>query len=281
MPTTWTDPEEFMTWRNCTVYHTYKNDDIQNQSSNFYTLDYTEDEDNEFDVRNLPSIPGVDSKNHKLIIQAALDAGHSAIPIPDDVELSEGHIVDAEAWLDGRSVEIYFDAVMWLKTASAEKIIELAGCGWRCDSPADQVLQDLSDKHHAIATFFAAHATANELKAPSADPVGYECAVNGASAMSFLKEYREDIYRKVKLALGEAVIVRGTVNEILTATISKTVELLVDVDSGISTESDAFVNKVDDLIKDKADEVSLFDGGHGWKLEGGDSEVSVSFEVIE
>lgn len=281
MPNTWTEPEEFMTWRNCTVYHTYKNDELQNQSTNFYTLDYTEDEDYNFDVRDLPPVPGVDSSNHKLLIQAALDAGHPAIPVPDEVELSEDHIVDAEAWLDGHSIEIKFDAVVWLKTASAEKIIALAECDWRCDSPADQVLQDLSDKHHAIATFFAAHAAANEFKAPSADPVGYECAVDGVSAMSFLKEYREDIYQRVKVALGEAVMVRGTVSEILNATISKTVELMVDVDSGMSTESDAFVNKVDDLVKDKADEVSLFDGGHGWELEGGDSEVSVIFDVIE
>ena len=63
------------------VFHTYKNNQIDELSSYWYTLDRHENDEAEFDIRTLaqeigwvPTISNLDE--HKAILQMALDKGH-------------------------------------------------------------------------------------------------------------------------------------------------------------------------------------------------------------
>ena len=66
------------------VYHVYKNDNIYDRLTFWYTLDKTECDTHEFDIRDLPNYPGHDPNrpyygmsvdDHAEILQSALDSG--------------------------------------------------------------------------------------------------------------------------------------------------------------------------------------------------------------
>lgn len=54
------------------VYHVYKNGNISNRMTYWYTLDEAEDEDNEFDIRDLPTF-SLKTLSHQDILQGCLD----------------------------------------------------------------------------------------------------------------------------------------------------------------------------------------------------------------
>ena len=54
------------------VYHVYKNGNISNRMTYWYTLDEAEGEDNEFDIRDLPTF-SLKTLSHKDILQGCLD----------------------------------------------------------------------------------------------------------------------------------------------------------------------------------------------------------------
>ena len=58
------------------VYHVYKNGNISNRLTYWYTFDEAEDEDNEFDIRELPTWNNSESAMfHDNFLQEALDRG--------------------------------------------------------------------------------------------------------------------------------------------------------------------------------------------------------------
>ena len=56
------------------VYHVYKNGNISNRMTYWYTLDEAEDEDNEFDIRDLPTF-SLKSLSHQDLLQGCLKRG--------------------------------------------------------------------------------------------------------------------------------------------------------------------------------------------------------------
>ena len=58
------------------VYHVYKNDNIYDRLTYWYTLDKSECDTYEFDIRDIPTWWGdVDNADHAAILQEALDDG--------------------------------------------------------------------------------------------------------------------------------------------------------------------------------------------------------------
>ena len=56
------------------VYHVYKNGNISNRMTYWYTLDEAEGEDNEFDIRELPTF-SLKSLSHQDLLQGCLKRG--------------------------------------------------------------------------------------------------------------------------------------------------------------------------------------------------------------
>ena len=63
------------------VYHVYKNGNICNRMTYIYTFDEAEDEDNEFDIRDLPTF-SLKSLSHQDLLQGCLKRG--LVRIEDD-----------------------------------------------------------------------------------------------------------------------------------------------------------------------------------------------------
>lgn len=86
--TTWVDPDLFLTHNGVNVFHTYKDDDVeQGQSFCWYTLNCCED-DHAFDVRDLTDehVPFDDGEVHAAIIRKAIDEGRLDEHMPADPE---------------------------------------------------------------------------------------------------------------------------------------------------------------------------------------------------
>lgn len=56
------------------VYHVYKNGNISNRMTYWYTFDEAEGEDNEFDIRELPTF-SLKSLSHRDLLQGCLKRG--------------------------------------------------------------------------------------------------------------------------------------------------------------------------------------------------------------
>ena len=56
------------------VYHVYKNGNISNRMTYWYTFDEAEGEDNEFDIRELPTF-SLKSLSHQDLLQGCLKRG--------------------------------------------------------------------------------------------------------------------------------------------------------------------------------------------------------------
>ena len=80
MPLQYVPPEEAFEVRiQCTdeqvpVYHTYANGRITERRNYWYTFDEAEDEDNEFDIRELPTF-SLKSLSHQDLLQGCLKRG--------------------------------------------------------------------------------------------------------------------------------------------------------------------------------------------------------------
>lgn len=75
MPMIWTEPEVACEHNGVVVYHTYKDQDISQSRQYWYTLDQTEDEENEFDIRDLDAWMNVAGEDHIEILKAAIESG--------------------------------------------------------------------------------------------------------------------------------------------------------------------------------------------------------------
>ena len=92
--TTWTDPEVFLHYGNVTVYHTYRDDDVD-QGVNWYHFTLIEFEDgHEFDIRDLDLPSDVMAKLNPNIPFLTLSDARYAAATPDERQAF------GEAWSD-------------------------------------------------------------------------------------------------------------------------------------------------------------------------------------
>lgn len=82
MPLEWVRPQRFVTRKKVHVYHTYKHETITDTQQYWYTTDVNEEQEFQFDVRDLPVPEGVSRDNHKAIIRSAID--HKRLKLPDE-----------------------------------------------------------------------------------------------------------------------------------------------------------------------------------------------------
>jgi len=103
---------------------------------------------------------------------------------PDSSESVEDLKVKAEVHSDDRVFEIDFDATDWFCQASDEEIVDLIGCDWGGDYPADAVAQFYEGTNAEIGTLFSyLSSIKNTRKA-----CGFECHVDGATAVEWLRK---------------------------------------------------------------------------------------------
>lgn len=69
MPYVWVEPETFLEHNGVIIYHVYKNDNINDVRSCWYTIDITEN--SAFDIRDLPEYD--DTLEHEEILRRAID----------------------------------------------------------------------------------------------------------------------------------------------------------------------------------------------------------------
>lgn len=289
MPMQYVEPELFTEYRGINIYHTYKNQCFNSILQYHYS---TSQDDSEecliFDVRDLPIPDGIKQDNHLFIIQAALDSDNqNLIDIGDqEYSLSEPdspYLVPAGVWTDDHTIEVEFDAALWLKDASDKDVIALAECEWCQDYAADAVAEGVTKKYWKVSAFFSGLALINSVRNEKS---GFECGVDSEAAKEYLKEHRNSLYWDVLVAEGDAVMVEGTMTETLSMKISKTVRMPFMADFNVGpdqepTDDIEFSNLAESEIRELIMEKTLFDGGHGWEYEGGDSENEVSLSIVK
>lgn len=284
MPIAYVEPETFFEYRGVSVYRVYKNDDINNPLTYFYTTSYEEDEAFEFDVRDLPRPDRIAGDSHALIIQAAIDKPNGPlIDIANQTLLPEKRTVEGKAWLDNQAASVAFDSSTWLISASESEVLDLAGCDWRGDYGADAVAQGMALLDWRVAEFFGVHSYLNQF---SNEPIGFECCVDEDAALDFLKEHRNDLYWKVMVDAGKAVMVEATSHDDLTMSVSKTVLIPAllefdDTNGECPLESPEFYGQLESIARERIYETTLFDGDTGWEYVGGDSEDSLSLKILK
>ncbi len=82
MPLEWVEPQRFVTRKKVLVYHTYRHETITDTREYWYTTDVNEDQEFQFDVRDLPVPEGMSRDDHKSIIRAAID--NKLLKLPDE-----------------------------------------------------------------------------------------------------------------------------------------------------------------------------------------------------
>jgi hypothetical protein len=95
MPFTWKAPEVAF-WVTTeggefAIYHAYKDQSFEGRMTYWYTLDVSEDPDNEFDIRDVAGNRPVEGgmRKHKEVLQEALAAGSYVIEDGDPPEIKK------------------------------------------------------------------------------------------------------------------------------------------------------------------------------------------------
>ena len=96
-------------------------------------------------------------------------------------------MIKAEIHTDDRKVEVTFDATPYFNQASDADIVALHDCGWGGDYPSDNVAIFCADINPEVAKLF------NYLEIVRDQ--GFECNVDEASAILWLKENRKKLIR--------------------------------------------------------------------------------------
>lgn len=95
-------------------------------------------------------------------------------------------MIKAECHSDDRVRKANFDATPWFVQASAESIGALAKCGWGGDYPADGVSHFMAEHDEEVGKVFQYL----ELVADKKDAPGFECHVDEADALTWLRKNR-------------------------------------------------------------------------------------------
>jgi len=98
-------------------------------------------------------------------------------------------MIKAECHSDDHNVEVNFDATTWFKQASDKDILDLDGCGWGGDYPADEVAEFIGNHNKRIAEMFRYLEIVRDQ--------GFECNVDEASARKWLKKNRPVIEKLI------------------------------------------------------------------------------------
>lgn len=101
-------------------------------------------------------------------------------------------VISAEVHSDDFRAGAKFDAEEWFKTASEEKIRELAFCDWGGDYAADEVAQSFAATQPQVKHMFDYLAVSPAM--PNGDTVGFECHVNMKDVAAWLKVNRPELY---------------------------------------------------------------------------------------
>jgi hypothetical protein len=108
-------------------------------------------------------------------------------------------VIQAEAHSDDRVFEVQFDAGEWFKQATDDEIGRLARCGWGGDYPADSVAHFMADHSPPLAKLFEYLEHIAGL--PSKKNVcGFECHVDEDAAMSWLRQFKPELAKKIEPA---------------------------------------------------------------------------------
>lgn len=103
-------------------------------------------------------------------------------------------VIPAEVYSDDRIVEVNFDALPFFQQASAEELQQLAECGWGGDYPADQVAIHCADDNADVQRVFD---YLGYRPRHYGETVGFECHVEEAPALEWLKANRPEVYKSV------------------------------------------------------------------------------------
>lgn len=117
------------------------------------------------------------------------------IPRPPDVQTTRttAPCIKAEVHSDDRVFEIPFDAVAWFKQAKPQKIVDLAGCDWGGDYPADAVAEFMEDHVPEIAQMFRYLERIHD----TPHSCGFECHVNKVLAVVWLEANRPAVAERI------------------------------------------------------------------------------------
>jgi|KBSMisStaDraftv2_1062788.scaffolds.fasta_scaffold03160_22 hypothetical protein len=103
-------------------------------------------------------------------------------------------MITAKVHSDDYLVEITFDATEWFDQAPGFEIEDLAACEWGGDQPADYVTFFYDEtKTKRLFDYLSLNPTMGFKN----DPVGFECHVDETEAMNWLKQNRNEVYRKL------------------------------------------------------------------------------------
>jgi hypothetical protein len=103
-------------------------------------------------------------------------------------------MIQAKLWSDCGNKQVEFDATPWFRMATAEKIQELADCGWSRDYPADNVAHFMADSNdNAVLNFFHFLEWMPRQPYSSEDTNGFECEIDANQAIEWLKVNRPEI----------------------------------------------------------------------------------------
>lgn len=102
-------------------------------------------------------------------------------------------MIDAEMHTDDYVFEVDFDATPWFERASDQDILELAGCDWGGDYPADGVAEELSHEHAELREAFNYVGRI----AGTRRACGFEVHVDEDQAMRWLERHRVHLYAQL------------------------------------------------------------------------------------
>ncbi len=100
-------------------------------------------------------------------------------------------MIRAEVHSDDMMFEAKFDATPWFEQASDTDILELAGCDWGGDYPADHVAEFMDGKDPDVSAVFVYLARVRN----TSNRCGFECHINDSMAMAWLHEHRPNVHR--------------------------------------------------------------------------------------
>lgn len=93
------------------------------------------------------------------------------------------------------SLDVEFDAVLWLDQGDHFFMCELAQNGWGGCYEADEVALWMTAVDEKVGKLFVAHDAINALLDGTA---GFECHIDGDSAMAWLREHRPATARQLE-----------------------------------------------------------------------------------
>ncbi len=83
MPMKWVEPDVYVLHKEIEVYYTYRGNDYNDPRAYWYSTSVIEDDDFDFDVREIKVPETLDRVRHDLIIKWAID--EKKLDLPDDI----------------------------------------------------------------------------------------------------------------------------------------------------------------------------------------------------